>query len=119
MANCTTTLTVFDFPDDSRIAGTTEAAYFTVYDSGSVAVDLATANCYWYLYPMGDNTYTSASKIGTPVSGSSNIFEVTYTADDTLYLGGSWYVQEAKVVDFLGKVFKRRGKLFITPALEQ
>jgi hypothetical protein len=97
----------------SFIAGTNQRIYFTVSDSASAIVDLTASVCYWSMSPAGDLSYTAASAVGHPVSGSPEIYYVDLVPSDTTGLSGI-FIQQPKIIDFLGNVFiPDQGKIVI------
>ena len=98
------------------IGGTDFTMTFRVFDAetGSPA-NLSAATCSWKMCPTGKENIVILSKTGT-VSGDFTYFTVHLTADDTLYLNGT-FEHQPLVVDGSTPYRSQQGTIHITPAI--
>jgi hypothetical protein len=104
----------YDLTEFSMIGGTNQELVFAVYDEDGNALSLAGATITWYLTTYG---YSVSEVSKTAVSGSAtNVFVVYLDDSDTASLSGK-YVQQYKIVDTSGSVFRpSQGLINIFPA---
>lgn len=105
----------YDLAEFSMIAGSNQELTFAVYDEYGNAIDLSGATITWYLAHYG---YAGATVTKTAVSGSAtNNFVVYLEGSDTASLAGK-FVQQYKIVDTSGSVFRpSQGLLNLFPAV--
>lgn len=105
----------YDLTEFSMIAGSNQELTFAVYDEYGNPIDLSGATITWYLAYYG---YAGANVTKTAVSGSAtNNFVVYLDGSDTASLAGK-FVQQYKIVDTSGSVFRpSQGLVTLFPAV--
>ena len=96
--------TLNNIPEISFTGGTNKTFLFTAYqENGLDLLDITTGSATWLLCPYGQFDTTALSKAATITD--ANHFSVTLEPADTILLSGK-YIQQAKVTDSTGKIFR-------------
>ena len=95
-----------DYLDDvSFIAGTEVTLEFPVYNESSGVVPINGFTMQWVLGYYGQPDATPVLQ-KTATIKDTNTFTITLDEADTLSLGGDIYIQQMKIVDTAGKIFR-------------
>lgn len=111
------TSTPMTFTQIDFIAGTDQTINYTILDTSGSPVDINGATIEFKLKQYGDfYTQSILTKTGSIVDAPTGKCKVILTESNTEALSGK-FVQQLKITDFSGSIFKGQGIIVIHPGI--